>query len=181
MGQTQLMYLVLGLVIVGVAIIVGINAYTESSRKTNYDALLEDVLRIAGDAQLWKRKPELFGGQVDALKHDHDNFAGAIFSAWGYSQHLVGDGTTGEGTCYSNLNGVFDIASAGDGGILITAASAQHENQTQVFVNGIIEPNLFLGSSTSGVQPGDLCMGGADVLGGGECNLSAVTNCAVGS
>ena len=85
MGQQQLLLLVLGIVIVGIAIVVGINAYSENSVKSNFDALLQDGLRIASDAQSWKSKPELFGGSDDATKTDADDFIGSDFVQLGYA------------------------------------------------------------------------------------------------
>ena len=46
MGQQQLLLLVMGIVIVGMAILVGINAYSENSVRTNWDSLLQDAVRM---------------------------------------------------------------------------------------------------------------------------------------
>ena len=53
MGQQQLLLLVLGIVIVGLAVVVGIQAFGENQRKANNDALINDGIRIASDAQAW--------------------------------------------------------------------------------------------------------------------------------
>ena len=39
MGQQQLLLLVLGIVIVGLAVVVGIQAFSENQRKANADAM----------------------------------------------------------------------------------------------------------------------------------------------
>jgi hypothetical protein len=175
MGQQQLLLLVLGIVIVGIAIVVGINAYAENSVKANYDALLQDGLRIVSDAQSWKSKPELFGGQFDSLKADQLDFSGANFASWGYSEASVGDG----GACYVNLNGVFEIATADDTGLLLTGASAQHINQIQLYVNGILEPNVTLGTDSDGSSnaEGELVLGGADVTTGTPQTVTVTDTC----
>ena len=50
MGQQQLLLLVLGIVIVGLAVVVGIQAFSENQKKSNADALVNDAIRIASDA-----------------------------------------------------------------------------------------------------------------------------------
>src|SRR5690606_27695794 len=62
MGQQQLLLLVLGIVIVGLAVVVGINAFSENRIKSNADAMVTDGLRIASDVQAWALKPMQFGG-----------------------------------------------------------------------------------------------------------------------
>ena len=62
MGQQQLLLLVLGIVIVGLAVVVGIQAFGENQKKANSDALVNDGVRIASDAQAWILKPAAFGG-----------------------------------------------------------------------------------------------------------------------
>ncbi len=62
MGQAQLLLIVLGVVLVGIAIIAGINAYDTNNRKASVDALTHDAVRIASDMQVWVQKPLQFGG-----------------------------------------------------------------------------------------------------------------------
>ena len=57
MGQQQLILLVLATVIVGIAIVVGIRAFTENSAKSNADAMTQDAVRMANDVQAWSRSP----------------------------------------------------------------------------------------------------------------------------
>ena len=169
MGQQQLLLLVLGIVIVGIAIVVGINAYAENSVKSNYDALLQDALRISSDAQAWKSKPELFGGQDDDLKQDQADFTGAIFSAWGYSQQNIGS----SGECYLNLNGEYIIDGTA-AGLSVIGQSDQHQNQVSLDVTGTLEPDVNL------VQD-ELVQGGAAVDDGAVQALLALTCTPAGS
>ena len=62
MGQQQLLLLVLGVVIVGLAVVVGINAFSQNQIRSNADALVNDGLRIASDLQAYALKPTQFGG-----------------------------------------------------------------------------------------------------------------------
>ena len=62
MGQQQLLLLVLGMVIVGIAVVAGIQAFSEGRQKAATDAAVSDALRIATDIQAWVLKPQAFGG-----------------------------------------------------------------------------------------------------------------------
>jgi hypothetical protein len=62
MGQQQLLLLILSAVIVGVAIVMGINMFAENAGQANQDAVLQDVLTIASRAQAWYRRPVQLGG-----------------------------------------------------------------------------------------------------------------------
>jgi hypothetical protein len=108
MGQQQLILLVLATVIVGLAIVVGIRAFTENSAKANSDAMTQDAVRIASDMQAWKKKPAPFGGQAsvnndNAVLTSDINFTGVTFPLLGYEQ----DGEAATAT--RNLNGLFTL------------------------------------------------------------------------
>jgi len=62
MGQQQLLLLVLSAIIVGIAIVVGINLFSEGAAQANQDAVTQDVTTIAARAQEWYRKPAQLGG-----------------------------------------------------------------------------------------------------------------------
>jgi hypothetical protein len=62
MGQQQLLLLVLGAIIVGLAVVVGIQMFGESAVQANQDAILQDVVTFASKAQEWWRKPTVLGG-----------------------------------------------------------------------------------------------------------------------
>lgn len=62
MGQQQLLLIVLGVIIVGIAVVVGINVFTASSLNANNDALIADLQTIGAMAQQHYRKPGAMGG-----------------------------------------------------------------------------------------------------------------------
>ena len=99
MGQQQLLLLVLGIVIVGLAVVVGIQAFGENQKKANSDAIVNDAVRIASDAQAWKLKPAAFGGGSDAT------------GMTGFTLQQVGYKVATDGS-YSNLNGDFTTTPA---------------------------------------------------------------------
>ena len=62
MAQQQLLLLVLGIVVVGLAVVIGITMFDTNLTKSQADALVSDALRIASDAQAWATKPVQAGG-----------------------------------------------------------------------------------------------------------------------
>ncbi|MBI3122978.1 MAG: hypothetical protein HYZ10_01105 [Ignavibacteriales bacterium] len=83
MGQQQLLLIVLGVIIVGIAVVVGINVFTASSSQANKDAVISDLTNLASLAQQFYRKPEALGG------------GGNTFTGWTIPASLD---TTGNGT-----------------------------------------------------------------------------------
>lgn len=132
MGQQQLILLVLATVIVGVAIVVGIRAFTENSAKANVDAMTQDAIRIANDAQAWKKKPAPFGGQPEGVaKGVPANFTGLTsVRELGYAPATGGD------LKYKNTNGCYTLAPAADG-LTITGVNDVENNEVRINVTGI--------------------------------------------
>lgn len=62
MGQQQLLLIVLGVIIVGIAVVVGINVFTASSLQANNNAVIADLQTIGSMAQQYYRKPTAMGG-----------------------------------------------------------------------------------------------------------------------
>jgi hypothetical protein len=142
MGQQQLLLLVLGIVIVGLAVVVGIQAFSENQKKANADALVNDAIRIASDAQAWKLKPGACGGGASV-----GGWTGMTLGQIGYE---VGDNDStpavAGGTEYENLNGIFSIAPTATD-LTITATSYQTDgtsvlNTVVVVVTGTESDNI---------------------------------------
>jgi hypothetical protein len=130
MGQQQLLLIVLGIVVVGIAVLVGINAYSESSVKSNSDALLQEALRIASDAQVWKAKPEMMGGSPDDSKGSQANFSDLDYMKLGYSSNHIVDAD-----CYRTQNGEF-VLFAENTFVGVLATSVANKNMVGVIVTG---------------------------------------------
>ncbi len=62
MGTQQLLLIVLGVVIVGVAIAVGITLFKSNAEATNRDQVISDLENLGSVAQKYYRKPTSFGG-----------------------------------------------------------------------------------------------------------------------
>ena len=119
MGQQQLLLLVLGIVIVGLAVVVGIQAFGENQKKANQDAMVNDGIRIASDAQAWVLKPTAFGG-------GNNDPAGVDFQKLGY---------TDAAGPYENVNGTYTITSDATS-VTIAGANSANSTHTRVDVFG---------------------------------------------
>lgn len=62
MGQQQLLLLTLGIVLVGLAVVVGISAFQENDRKSRIDRYQLRAVELTADAMAWKMKPAALGG-----------------------------------------------------------------------------------------------------------------------
>jgi len=62
MGQQQLLLIVLGTIIVGIAVAVGINMMGNAQEQANLDAVRQDLLTIASSAQGYFAKPTMMAG-----------------------------------------------------------------------------------------------------------------------
>ena len=62
MGQQQLLLIILGVIIVGIAIAVGITMFAAASVQSNKDAIVNDLNNLAADAYQYKIRPTTMGG-----------------------------------------------------------------------------------------------------------------------
>ena len=62
MGQQQLLLIVLGVIVVGIAVVVGINLFTANAVSSNRDGVVADLTNLGATAQQFYRKPTAMGG-----------------------------------------------------------------------------------------------------------------------
>jgi type II secretory pathway pseudopilin PulG len=62
MGQQQLLLIILGVIIVGIAIAVGLSLFSAQSIQSNKDAIINDLNNIAAQAYQFKVRPSSMGG-----------------------------------------------------------------------------------------------------------------------
>ena len=98
MGQQQLLLLVLGIVIVGLAVVAGINAFDENQQKSSEDALTNEGFRLASDAKAWYNKP----GQYDGGGNDPANISELEWQDIGVQSGSLSDDNA------ENLNGDYE-------------------------------------------------------------------------
>lgn len=83
MGQQQLLLIVLGVIIVGIAVVVGINVFTASATQANRDGVVADLTNLSSLAQQYYRKPAALAG------------GGNTFTGWTIPLQLVKTGNGG--------------------------------------------------------------------------------------
>ena len=99
MGQQQLLLIILGVIVVGIAVAVGITMFSDSATNANRDAITNDLVNLASRAQQFYRRPTSLGG-------GGNSFVGLTADAAGLRK------LTNKA---SNGNGVYSISSAGAG------------------------------------------------------------------
>lgn len=101
MGQQQLLLIVLGVIIVGIAVVVGINVFTAQNTNSNRDAVTSDLTTIAAQAQQFYKKPTALGGggntftgfsiPANMLKNANGTYTATVTAT---EVTIVGKGTT---------------------------------------------------------------------------------------
>lgn len=105
MGQQQLLLIILGVIIVGIAVAVGITMFQDNAVSANRDAVTNDLVQLAAKAQQYYRKPSSLGG-------GGNSFATLTADAAGMAL-LVS-------TAFSNNdNGTYTISTAGTAAAVI--------------------------------------------------------------
>ena len=115
MGQQQLLLLVLGIVIVGIAIVAGIVAFNEGKSKAEHEAIVSDAMRIISDIKAWKLKPRAMGGGESSAAESGD-FTGVSLKALGYLNAPVVPGDP-----YVTGHGCFQLEVLPSGGARVVA------------------------------------------------------------
>jgi Tfp pilus assembly protein PilE len=62
MGQQQLLLIILGVIVVGIAVAVGITMFQDNAVSANRDAVTNDLVNLAARAQQYYRRPTALGG-----------------------------------------------------------------------------------------------------------------------
>ncbi len=62
MGQQQLLLIILGVIVVGIAVVVGITMFQDNAISANRDAVTNDLVNLGARAQQFYRRPTSLGG-----------------------------------------------------------------------------------------------------------------------
>jgi len=117
MGQQQLLLLILGVVIVGIAVAVGIQLFRTNATQSNRDALINDMGVVAAQAEAYWRKPaETGGGGRSFVKFD---------------QTIPAAGLT-------NTNGTITVGSLSATSITVTGVGVETGNDGSTQVKGTL-------------------------------------------
>ena len=99
MGQQQLLLIILGVIVVGIAVAVGITMFSDSAISANRDALTNDLVNLASRAQQFYRRPTSLGGGGNSF---------ALLTATAAGMKFLTNNS-------SNANGSYSILVAGSG------------------------------------------------------------------
>jgi hypothetical protein len=105
MGQQQLLLIILGVIIVGIAVAVGITMFQDNAVSANKDAVVNDLVQLAAKAQQFYRKPVALGGggnNFDRITKDAAGMGLLVSTAFS-----------------NNDNGFYRVATAGDDSVLV--------------------------------------------------------------
>ena len=108
MGQQQLLLIVLGIIIVGLAVFVGISMFTAHSIEAKRNNVINDCVNLASDAQRYFLRPASLGG------------GGRTFTGWRVPADLV---TTANGT-YTAIVSRDNIVLTGTGNEIVTGSDS---------------------------------------------------------
>jgi hypothetical protein len=124
MGQQQLLLIVLGVIIVGIAVVVGINLFTANSVQANQDGVASDVTNIAALAQQYYLKPASLGG------------GGQTFTGFTIPANLA-----------TTANGTYSVVVAAQTATVTGVGTVRDSNSKVAKVVVIISPNA-IGNAT---------------------------------
>jgi len=100
MGQQQLLLIVLGVIVVGIAVVVGINLFNANATAANRDGVISDLNNLSAMGQQFYKKPTSMGGGGNSftgwsIPTGLDSTANGTYVATpsATSITIVGDGT----------------------------------------------------------------------------------------
>jgi hypothetical protein len=105
MGQQQLLLIILGVIIVGVAVTVGIIMFNDSAVENNRDAVQRDLVNLSGLAMTYYYKPASLGG------------GGRTFTA--LTADAAGQAQLAPPTAWDNDDGHYSIKTAGTSSLVV--------------------------------------------------------------
>lgn len=111
MGQQQLLLIVLGVIVVGIAIVVGINLFNANAQQANRDGVISDLQNLAAMAQAHFKKPAAMGGGGNSFTNSNGG------TAWAIPTNLA-----------TSPNGTYAITTQAAGNLVITGTGNQLGN-----------------------------------------------------
>lgn len=123
MGQQQLLLIVLGVIVVGIAVVVGINLFNANATSANRDGVISDLNNLGAMAQQYYKKPVSMGGGGNTftswtIPSGLDSTANGTYSPTVSAQQVVIVGT-GTETGNNGTSGVKATATVGPSSISV--------------------------------------------------------------
>jgi hypothetical protein len=128
MGQQQLLLIILGVIIVGIAIAVGLSLFTANSIQANRDAIINDVNNLAANAYQYRiRTASMGGGNNSYVNYNIPSRLLSNSNATYVASGASATGLTITGTSIANagcsVTGVLDV----NGGLALTFQGADFQ------------------------------------------------------
>ncbi len=111
MGQQQLLLIILGVIVVGIAVAVGITMFQDNAVSANRDAVTNDLVNLAARAQQHYRRPTALGGGQGAFNA----------SAGGVAISVITQLTSKP----TNANGTYSLGAVGATSIVLTGTGTE--------------------------------------------------------
>jgi hypothetical protein len=118
MGQQQLLLIILGVIVVGIAVVVGITMFQDNAISANRDAVTNDLVNLGARAQQYYRRPVALGG-------GGNNFSGLTMAK--LTQPVSGE-------TWTNPNGTYSIAEVDSIHVLIDGLGVEKSAGNPVHV-----------------------------------------------
>jgi hypothetical protein len=107
MGQQQLLLIILGVIVVGIAVAVGITMFQDNAVSANRDAVVNDLVNLSARAQQFYRRPQSLGGGQNSFLGLNTNGISKLVN--------VPSGSTS----WVNANGTYTVVSASDSNVVL--------------------------------------------------------------
>ena len=129
MGQQQLLLIVLGVIVVGIAVVVGINLFNANAVSSNRDAVVSDLNNLGAMAQQYYKKPISMGGGGNTF----DGSGGTGGVAWVIPPQLD-----------TTANGTYTVSVAAQQ-VVITGVGTEtgNDNSTPVQATATVSPTAI--------------------------------------
>ncbi|MCS3648508.1 hypothetical protein [Salinibacter ruber] len=142
MGQQQLLLLVLSTVIVGLATVAGIQAFSENQAQATQDALIQRATSVASDIVAAHNKPTQMGGIDVTSASDNSKVASAVgLSGASFDADGAGEGATcniktssSNSSSYSISEQVVVNCSSGDGATVEVGVDPSADDQIETVI-----------------------------------------------
>jgi hypothetical protein len=134
MGTQQLLLIILGTIIVGIAISIGMTMFVDNAISSNRDAVTMDLMNLAMRAQTFYRRPTIMGG-------GGNSFVGLTANSAGLAK------LTSRPT---NANGSYSIQTAGTATSIVLAGVGREKGTDGTFIQAqvtVYSDSLFLSQS----------------------------------
>jgi hypothetical protein len=126
MGQQQLLLIILGVIVVGIAVVVGITMFQDNAISANRDAVTNDLVNLGARAQQFYRRPISLGGGQNT------------FTPLGTDMSKLVNGATAAN--WTNPNGTYTLT-GGDQEITLTGQGTEKVNGNPVEVTCRVTPD----------------------------------------